>query len=123
MSKISNSDIAMQMSDPLLQRAFPSGARDTTINMVEVGPSFGGILPQEGVDDTGEVEDTVSGGGQLEGIHLLEGSLVVENMGPGLLMEDIQVLEDLEAQVDSGALEDILVVEQEDSLKLEEGIR
>ena len=49
----------MQMSDPLLQRAFPSGARDTTINMVEVGPSFGGILPQEGVDDTGEVEGTV----------------------------------------------------------------
>ena len=123
MSKISNSDIAMQMSDPLLQRAFPSGARDTTINMVEVGPSFGGILPQEGVDDTGEVEDTEPGGGQLEGIHLLEGSLVVENMGPGLLMEDIQVLEDIGEQVDSGALEDILVVEQEDSLKLEEGIR
>ena len=91
--------------------------------MVEVGPSFGGILPQEGVDDTGEVEDIVSGGGQLEGIHVLEGSLVVENMGPGLLMEDIQVLEDIEAQVDSGALGDILVVEQEDSLKLEEGIR
>ena len=113
----------MQMSDPLLQRAFPSGARDTTINMVEVGPSFGGILPQEGVDDTGEVEGTVSGGGQLEGIHLLEGFLAVENMGPGLLMEDIQVLEDLEAQVDSGALGDILVVEQVDSLKLEEGIR
>ena len=91
--------------------------------MVEVGPSFGGNLPQEGVDDTEEVEDTVSGGGQLEGIHLLEGSLVVENMGPGLLMEDIHVLEDIEAQVDSGALGDILVVEQEDSLKLEEGIR
>ena len=114
----------MQMSDPLLQRAFPSGARDTTINMVEVGPSFGGILPQEGVDDTGEVEGTVSGGGLLlEGIHLLEGFLAVENMGPGLLMEDIQVLEDIEAQVDSGALEDILVVEQEDSLKLEGGFR
>ena len=92
--------------------------------MVEAGPSFGWILPQEGVDDTGEVEDTVSGVGLLlEGIHLLEGCLAVENMGPGLLMEDIQVLEDIEAQVDSGVLEDILVVEQEDSLKLEEGIR
>ena len=91
--------------------------------MVEVGPSFGGILPQEGVDETGEVEDTVSGGGQLEGIHVLEGSLVVENMGPGLLMEDIQVLEDIGAQVGSGALEDILVVEQEDSLKLEKCFR
>ena len=91
--------------------------------MVEVGPSFGGILPQEGLGDTGGVEDTVSGGGQLEGIHLLEGSLVVENMGPGLLMEDIQVLEDIGAQVGSGALGDILVVEQEDSLKLEGGFR
>ena len=38
-------------------------------------------------------------------------------------MGDIQVLEDIEAQVDSGVLGDILVVEQEDSLKLEEGIR
>ena len=94
--------------------------------MVEAGPSFGWILPQEvvgGLDDTGEVEDTEPGGSQLEGIHLLEGFLAVENMGPGLLMEDIQVLEDIEAQVDSGALEDILVVEQEDSLKLKEGIR
>lgn len=91
--------------------------------MVEVGPSFGWILPQEGVDDTGGVEDTEPGGGQLEGIHVLEGSLVVENMGPGLLMEDIHVLEDIGAQVGSGALGDILVVEQEDSLKLKEGIR
>ena len=69
------------------------------------------------------MEDTEPGVGQLEGIHVLEGSLVVENMGPGLLMEDIQVLEDIGAQVGSGALGDILVVEQEDSLKLEEGIR
>ena len=36
-------------------------------------------------------------------------------------MGDIQVLGDIE--VDSGVLGDILVVEQEDSLKLEEGIR
>ena len=113
------------MNNPLLQRTFPSEARDTTIafNMVEAGPSFGWILPQEGVGDTGEVEGTEPGGGLLEGIHLLEGFWAVENMGPGLLMEDIQVLEDIEAQVDSGALDDILVVEQEDSLKLEEGIR
>ena len=38
-------------------------------------------------------------------------------------MEDIQVLEDIEAQVDSGALGDILVVEEEEGLKLKEGIR
>ena len=38
-------------------------------------------------------------------------------------MGDIQVLEDIEAQVDSGVLEDILVVEEEEGLKLKEGIR